>query len=96
MVPEREQNFDSPLCYKDGKIKAEAAASFNGYLNDSFSLDEYEGNLRLVLTANDTRGMDTNGLYILNQKLEVTGRLRIWQREKQIKSARFMGERDIL
>lgn len=81
------------FAYKEGKIKAEAAASVNGYLNDSFSLDEYEGNLRLVLTASDARGVDTNGLYILDQKLEVTGKIENLAEGERIKSARFMGDK---
>ncbi len=41
------------LSYKDGIIKGEATGSVDGYLNNSFSLDEYEGNLRVVSTLND-------------------------------------------
>ena len=37
--------------YKDGILKAVGQTKIDGTLNDSFSLDEYEGNLRLVTTV---------------------------------------------
>lgn len=37
--------------YKDGKLKAVGQVKIDGTLNDSFSIDEYKGNLRLVTTV---------------------------------------------
>lgn len=39
------------LAFQDGKLDAKAKCKVNGRLNDSFCLDEYEGNLRLVVTV---------------------------------------------
>ena len=39
--------------YKDGRITGVAAGSVKGYLNDSFSLNEYDGTLRVVSTYYD-------------------------------------------
>ncbi len=39
------------LSYKDGKLEAVGQTKIDGTLNDSFSLDEYDGNLRLVTTV---------------------------------------------
>ena len=39
------------ISYKDGILKAVGQTRIDGTLNDSFSLDEYEGNLRLVTTV---------------------------------------------
>lgn len=36
--------------YSDGEIVGVAAGSVKGYLNDSFSMNEYDGNLRVVTT----------------------------------------------
>ena len=44
------------VAYKDGKLKAVGQTRINGVLNDSFSLDEYKGNLRLVTTVSGTTG----------------------------------------
>lgn len=37
--------------YKDGKLKAVGQTKIDGTLKNSFSIDEYEGNLRLVTTV---------------------------------------------
>lgn len=39
------------LSYEKGELKAVAQTKVQGVLNDSFSIDEYEGNLRLVTTV---------------------------------------------
>ena len=39
------------VSYKDGKLTAVGQTEVDGTLNDSFSIDEYEGNLRLVVTV---------------------------------------------
>ena len=39
------------ISYKDGKLAAVGQTEVDGTLNDSFSIDEYEGNLRLVVTV---------------------------------------------
>lgn len=80
------------FAYKDGKIQAEAAATVSGYLKDSFSLDEYEGKLRLVVTSYSS-GIDSNALYILDENLETLGSIENLAEGEQIKSARFMGDK---
>lgn len=40
--------------YKDGKLKAVGQTKIDGTLKDTFSIDEYEGNLRLVTTVGST------------------------------------------
>lgn len=47
------------LSYKDGKLETVGQTKIDGTLNDSFSLDEYDGNLRLVTTvsANGNSGV---------------------------------------
>ena len=47
------------LSYKDGKLDTIGQTKIDGTLNDSFSLDEYDGNLRLVTTvsANGNSGV---------------------------------------
>lgn len=39
------------VSYKDGKLESAGQTKVDGTLNDSFSIDEYEGNLRLVTTV---------------------------------------------
>ena len=53
------------ISYNKGKLKAAAQGKVKGYLNDTFSLDEYKGNLRLFTTNNDE-----NLVTILDKKLD--------------------------
>lgn len=75
------------LSYKDGAIKGSAAGSVDGYINDSFSIDEYDGYLRTVTTDGDT-----NGVYVLDEELDIVGRIEGLAEDERIYSARFFGE----
>ena len=77
--------------YKNGKITAVDATNLNGYVNDSFSLNEYKGNLRIVLTENGVTN-ETNSLYVLDENLSVCGSIRDIASGETIQSARFMGD----
>lgn len=75
------------VSYKDGELEAKAQGKFDGYLNDSFSIDEYEGNLRVVTTDGDT-----NCVYVLDKELNIIGSIEDLAKEERVYSARFMGE----
>lgn len=75
------------VAYKDGKLEAKAQGKFDGYLNDSFSIDEHEGNLRVVTTENDT-----NSVYVLDGELKEIGAIEDLAKDERIYSARFMGD----
>ena len=77
-------------CQK-GKIRAKGAADLKGFLNDSFSMNEYNGYLRIVLTdySGDTQ---TNALYVLDDVLEVCGSITDIAEGEEIRSARFLGD----
>ena len=74
---------------EDGEITAGAMCELPGFLNDTFSLDEYQGYLR-VLLAEDSNG-ESNSLYILDADMQVTGAIRDLADGETIRSARFMG-----
>ena len=73
--------------YGEGKLTGVAKTRVNGYLNDSFSIDEYNGYLRLV-----TKVDRTNAVYVLDEKLEETGKIENLAKDERIYSARFMGD----
>ena len=79
------------ISYKDGVLTGEAQGKINGYLNDSFSIDEYNGNLRIVATI-DGATETTNAVYVLNNKLEIIGQITDLAEGETIYSARFMGD----
>ena len=96
------------ISYKDGKLQGSGQTKVNGTLNDSFSIDEYNGYLRLVTTvseinsggllgdffvpAEQQESEDTNSLYILDENLEITGEIHDLARDESIYSARLMGD----
>lgn len=51
------------VSYKNGKLEAVGQTEVDGTLNDSFSIDEYKGNLRMVVTVTP---LFTNGAGNLN------------------------------
>ena len=69
------------------QLKVLAKGTVPGYINDSFSIDEYGGNLRVVTT--DERD---NGLYILGPDLEELGSIENLAKDEQVYSARLMGD----
>lgn len=83
--------------YEDGFFTEGSTGSVSGELNNSFSMDEYNGNLRLVTT---TAGWNkdyseytrTNGLYILDADMKTIGKIENLADNEEIKSARFMGD----
>ncbi len=75
------------ISYKDGELGATAQCKFNGYINDSFSIDEYDGYLRIVTTVGDT-----NSVLVMDEQLKTTGKIEGLAEDERIYSARFMGE----
>ena len=54
------------IAYDNGKITAVAQETIDGYINDSFSIDEYERNLRVIVTVGET-----NSVYVMDKDLEI-------------------------
>lgn len=75
------------ISYEKGKLNAVARCKLNGYLEDSFSIDEYEGYLRMVMTVGET-----NSVYVMDEKLKMTGKIEGLAKDERIYSARFFGE----
>ena len=51
------------VSYKDGALEGVAQTTIDGTLNDSFSIDEYEGYLRLVTTVTPIQSGGGNGWF---------------------------------
>lgn len=87
---EMDQTDIRKLSYKDGKITGEAKGAVEGYINDSFSIDEYEGNLRVVTTVNG-KDTTTNSVFVLNPNLDQIGEINGIAQDERVYSARFFG-----
>lgn len=96
------------ITYADGKLTPQVQGEIKGTLDDTFSIDEYEGKLRLVATldrrqiialreASDSEvsgeAQETgNVLYVLDKDLEIIGKIVDIAPGEMVKSARFMGD----
>ena len=69
-----------------GKLKLYASADVNGYVYDQFAFDEYNGYLRVVTTDY------ANNLYVLDENLEIAGKIENIAPGETIRSARYMGD----
>ena len=80
--------------YKDGRITGVAAGSVKGYLNDSFSLNEYDGTLRVVIMMKCGR----NGMHCIfwMRSCSSSQRLKTSHRVRQFVPHAFLEQPDIL
>lgn len=74
---------------EDGKISFVAEKRVQGSINDSFSLSEYQDNLRLVATVRKD-SKTSSSLYILDKNLEKLSQIENIAPDERIKSARFL------
>ena len=77
--------------YENGDIRGIGVAELQGYLNDTFSLDEYDSYLRVVATDWNS-GDEINALYIYNAQMELVGKIADIAPGETIRSARFFGD----
>ena len=81
---------ESLVCYV-------ASAEVPGYLLNQFSMDEFQGHLRVATTARPTwGGPSENNVYVLNRTMVRVGTLEGLAPGETIYSARFLGERAYL
>ncbi len=81
------------MTYRDGKMEQSADKRFLGRLHNEYSIDEYNGYVRLVATVDDyTNGSQANSLYVMDEDLEILGSLHNLAKDERIYSARFMGD----
>ncbi len=75
------------ISYQNGVFQGGAQATINGYIHDSFCIDEYKDHLRVVVTQGDT-----NAVYVLDMEFEETGSITELAKDERIYSARLMGD----
>lgn len=75
------------ISYVDGEMELKNNSYVKGTVNDQFSVDEYNDYLRVVTTD-----FDANNLYILDNELNITGKIEGLAEGERIYSARFMGD----
>ena len=89
----KNQTILRKLSYNKGKLSGSAQGKVKGYLNDSFSIDEYDNTLRLVTTVTHNAGSSSqsNAVYVLDADLKTIGKIEDLAKNEQVYSARFLG-----
>ena len=106
-----ENNMDKTIIYKfklgENGIILECKGEVEGYLNNQFSMDEYEGNLRVATTISKNEiyydSTDTtivmgtnqdvsNKLTILDDNLKEIGKIENMAQDEKIYAVRFIGK----
>lgn len=80
----------------DGDVEHIASGDVPGHLLNQFSLDEYNGNLRVATTIGEvsrTNDITSNNIYVLDEDLDIIGEEEGLAPGEKIYSARFMGGR---
>lgn len=67
-----------------------AYTEVEGYIDDQYALDEYQGNLRVATTT--TGETNTNNLFVLDANLNKIGEVTGFARDESIKAVRYMGD----
>ena len=72
-------------------ITLTAYTEINGYINDQYSLDEKDGDLRVVTTSSENWN-DTNNLFVLDEKLGMKGSVSGLANNSLIKGVRYLDD----
>ena len=76
---------------KNGKVAFAEEGSVRGYIVSPFAMDEKDGYLRIATTAY-VKGKDVNYLYVLNDRLDVAGKVKGFAAGEEIKAVRYIGD----
>lgn len=76
----------------ENDIDFTATTRVEGWINDQYSLDEYNGNLRAATTSVNEDGLDINNLYVLDKNLNKLGEVTGFAEDESIKAVRYVGD----
>ena len=84
------------IAYSNGNTGVAAEGTVPGTILNQFSLDEYNGYLRVATTSNSRLAnqswVQVNNVYVLDQDLKVSGALEGLAPNEKVYSVRFLGE----
>ena len=72
-------------------LEVKASGAVKGRVNNRYSLDEFEGNLRVATTSRAEDFSDINNLYVLDGELNVIGEVTGFAPTESIKAVRYIG-----
>lgn len=95
-IEENKQEIKSSLLkfsISNGNIAFQGSTEVEGYINDQFSLDEYNNHLRVATTQGNTSENQSNNLFVLDENLDRVGELHDLAQGENIYSVRYMDKR---
>jgi len=100
IAKEMEKSYVHRISISQGEIEYKAGGSVPGNVLNQFSMDEYDSYFRIATTTSGwiggMRGQSLNHIYILDQDMNIVGKIEDIAPGERIYSARFMGERGYL
>ena len=91
-----ENTVITKFALNNGKIKFAGTGSAPGHILNQFSMDEHDGHFRIATTKGqvwNSEQKSTNNVYVLDDDLEVVGKVENLAPGESIYSVRFMGKR---
>lgn len=76
----------------DKDISFVASNKVEGVINNQYSLDEYNGNLRVATTSTNEEYNEINNLFILDKNLKQLGEVSGFAENESIQAVRYIGE----
>ena len=100
IVRQTERTIIHRISIADGEIQYEAQGSIPGFVQNQFSLSEYDGHLRVSTTVEGwmvryylSSIESQNNVYVLDMDLEIVGSLEDLASGEQIYATRFIGDK---
>ena len=89
----REKTVINSFSLDGTSIAFKAIGEVTGRIINQYSLDQYEGKLRIATTCfNNRTNKNVSSLYVLDKNLDTIGKLEDIANNEQIKSVRYMGK----
>lgn len=90
---EMEKTIIHKISIANGEIEYKVQGEVPGYTLNQFSMDEYDGNLRIATTTGNWQTTSKNHVYVLDSSLNMLGKVEDLAPGERIYSARFIGEK---
>jgi uncharacterized secreted protein with C-terminal beta-propeller domain len=93
---EMEKTIIHKISINNGNIEYQTNGEVPGYTLNQFSMDEYNNNFRIATTTGNWQAESLNHVYVLDNNLQIIGKLEDLAHGEKIYSVRFLGEKGYL
>jgi len=90
---EMEKTIVHKISVQGKNIEYKTAGEVPGNVLNQFSMDEYNGYFRIATTTGNWRATSANHLYILDESLNIVGKVEDLAKGERIYSTRFIGDK---